>query len=286
MRNILFVFIFFFQLLVLAEALPPSLTIGLTAGGNPEALKKESAFFAETVQRMMNIPIKIYISKDYDSLADAVKSKKVDYAFLTASTYISAETSASLKVLLKKTWTNPYYFSALVVLKDSRMSQIKDFKNKKIAFVDPKSTSGYLYPKVFLQQNKLKDSDFKEIVFSGSHAASIKLLEDKKVDVVAVFSDDEHSKIGAWTRFGQLSKNKFKVIWTSQPIPNDPFVVRTEFYEQFPKVSHDLMYNLIEMQSDPTIRKKVTEIMGTGDLMPATSKQYDPVREMHRVLSQ
>ena len=286
MQKIVFLIIIFFQFLVNAETLPSSLTIGLTAGGSPEALKKESAFFAETVQKMMNIPIKIYISKDYDSLADAVKNKKVDYAFLTASTYISAEASASMKVLLKKTWTNPYYFSALVVLKESRISQIKDFKSKKIAFVDPKSTSGYLYPKVFLQQKKIQDSDFKEIVFSGSHAASIKMLEDKKVDIVAVFSDDEHSKIGAWTRFGQLSKNKFKVIWTSQPIPNDPFVVRTEFYEQFPKVSHDLMYNLIEMQSDPAIRKKVTEIMGTGDLMPATSKQYDPVREMHRVLSQ
>jgi len=280
------VFMVFIGSISLADSIPTSLTIGLTAGGNPDALKKESVFFAETLQKMMNLPVKIYISKDYDSLADAVRTKKVDYAFLTASTYVSAEVSASMKVLLKKTWTNPYYFSALVVLKKSRISSVKEIRNKKIAFVDPKSTSGYLYPKVLLQQQKIKNEDFKGIIFSGSHAYSIELLEDGKVDVVAVFSDDERSSIGAWTRFGKLPKNKYKIIWTSQPIPNDPFIVRSDFYDQFPKTSHDLMYNLIEMQSDMQIRKQIAEIIGSGDLMPATSKQYDPVREMHKILSQ
>jgi len=265
---------------------PEKIKIGLTAGGNPEALKKESIFFAETLQNMIHIPIEIYISKNYDGLSEAVRTSKVDYAFLTALTYVETDKVKPLKVLLKKTWSNPYYFSALISLKSKNIKKIKDIKKLKIAFVDRKSTSGYLYPLVYLKDQKITENDFKQIIFSGSHSASVELLESEKVDVIAVFSDDEKSKIGAWTRFGKLPKSKYHVLWTSDPIPNDPFVVQSDFYDKYPKISHDIMYNLIEMQNDPLIRKKINEVIGTGDLMPATSKQYDPVRAMNKLLTQ
>ena len=71
----------------------------------------------------------------------------------------------------------------------------------------------------------------------------------------------------------------------SEPIPNDPIVVRQDFYDQYPKLTHELMYELIEMQSDAGTKKLISEIMGKGDLMPATSKQYDPVREVNKVFN-
>ncbi len=271
------------------EPTPKSITIGLIPGGNPDAVKKQSVALGEKIQKALNIPVQIFISKNYSGLVEAVKNKKVDYAFLSALTYVQAENDVQLKVLLKKTWSGPYYYSAIVTLKNSSIRKISDFKNKKIAFVDTGSTSGYLYPQVYLQKNKMNDQTFKQVVISGSHAASVEKLESGEVDLIAVFADDEKGLHGAWNRFSKnkLPKNKqseFKILWISEPIPNDPIVVRTEFYNQYPKLTHELMSNLIDIQSDDISVKSISEIMGQGALMPATARQYDPVREMNKTL--
>jgi phosphonate transport system substrate-binding protein len=268
-----------------AETVPKSITVGLIPGGKPEAIKSESKIIAEQLQKKFSIPVNIYISKDYAGLTTALKSKKVDYAFLSALSLVEAEKEVPLKVLLKKTYNGPYYFSGLVVRADSKIKSVKDLKGRAIAFVDRQSTSGYLYPQVYLRKNNFTDESFKSISFSGSHAASVEKLENREVDVAAVFVDDEKTNDGAWERFKKNPKSKFRLLWVSEPIPNDPIVVRTEFYNQYPKLTHELMYELIEMQNDPTSKKLISEVMGKGDLMPATSKQYDPVREVNKVFN-
>lgn len=263
-----------------AQAALEPITIGLLPSGNLESIKTQSFTLAQKLQDKLKRPVQIYISKNYKGLTEALKSKKVDFAFLSALTYVRSEKETDLKVLLKKTWEGPYYYSALVTLKKAKIKSLMDLKNKTLAFVDENSTSGYLYPQVYLQKNKLTDASYKEIIFSGSHAQSINLLESGKVDVAAVFADDEKGIKGAWSRFAKDKASKFKTIWISGPIPNDPIVVRTEYYNEHAKLTHDLMYLLIELQSDPTLRPQVSEVLGHGDLIPATSSQYETVREM------
>jgi len=268
-----------FSLPLICRAGTEAITIGLLPGGNPKVIEKEAFVLAERLQQKIGRPFEVYISKNYSAMIDALKSKKVDLAVLSSMTYVSAENEVNLKVLLKKTWSSsPFYYSAIVVAKDSKIKKLSDLKNKTIAFVDEKSTSGYLYPQIFLRKNKFTDQTFKSVVFTGNHAASIELLENKKIDAVAVFSDDEKAKLGAWNRFAKSPKFAIRPIWISDPIPNDPIVVRSEFYESNAKLTHEIMYTLIEAQSEDS--SKLTEILGTSDLMPATSRQYDPVREV------
>lgn len=268
---------------VFAQEKASTITIGLLPGGKPEATQKQSFLFAEKLQAKIKIPIQIFISKDYKGLVDAVKTKKVDFALFSALTYVIAEKQTPVKVLLKKTWGGPFYYSALVVNANSKIKSVKDLKNKKMMFVDENSTSGFLYPKVYLRKNKISDGDFKSIEFSGNHAASVEALEQNKVDVIAVFSDAEKLKTGAWTQFSKDKTKKMKAIWVSEPIPNDPIVVRQEFYDQNPKLTHEIMFNMIDIQNESAEKLVLNDVLGHGDLMPATSKQYDPVREMYSI---
>ena len=280
MRKDLFILLLLCPLLSLAAN--EALTIGLLPGGDPQMIEKESYILAEKLQNRLGRPVQIYISKNYTAMIEALKNKRVDLAILSSMTYVTAEKQIDLKVLLKKTWNNgPFYYSSLLTRSGSGIKSVKDLKNKKIAFVDEKSTSGYLYPQVYLRKNAISDKSFKSVEFTGNHAASVELLEAGKVDVIAVFADDEKAKLGAWTRFGKTGKLKPIVIWTSDPIPNDPIVVRQEFYDANPKLTHELMYDLIEIQSEAN--SGLSEILGTSDLMPATSRQYDPVREMVKI---
>ncbi len=277
--SIVFCFSLLISTFAISAELPEEITIGVIPGGNPENIKKQGAEFAAELQNSLGIKTNIYISKDYNTLIEAMKEKKVDFAFLTALSFVYAEKTAQAKVLLKKIYTDPFYYSALVTTANSKIKRLIDLKGKSIAFVDSKSTSGYLYPKAHLKKMNFSDSDFKKIVYSGSHSQSVKLLEDNKVDVIAVFSDDVKAKTGAWTKFAN-KKNKFKVLWVSDPIPSDPFTVRQDFYDKYPNVAHSVMVNLVDIFEKNKASKKFSEILGEKELMPATSKQYDPVRDV------
>ncbi|MGZ3772458.1 MAG: substrate-binding domain-containing protein [Pseudobdellovibrionaceae bacterium] len=268
-----------------AEVNPPAITIGVIPGGNPENLRQQGLALAKELQGKLNLPINIYISKNYQGLVDAMKSKKVDFAFFNSLTYVFAEKDAAAKVLLKKIWQGPFYYSAIITTKKSKIKSLKDLKGKRMTFVDDKSSSGYLYPQVALKKIGLTDKDFKEVVFSGNHQASIQLLESGKTDAAAVFSNDEKGNDGAWIKFGTDKKAKYQILWVSAPIPNDPFCVRQDFYDIYPKITHTLMFALIDILNEPHNKGAYSEILGSHDLMPATSKQYDPVREMVKALS-
>lgn len=278
-----FFFVALFLVAGVAQA-QESITIGLIPGGNPEKLKSQSIELAKALQEKLEIPVTIYISKNYAGLAEAMKAKKVDYAFFSSSTYVLAEQQTQVKVLLKNVWQEPYYYSAVIAAKNSGIRKISDLKDKKVAFVDEKSSSGYLYPQVALRKEKLTSKDLKESVFSGNHQASMRLLEEGKVDAAAVYSDDEKGLHSAWSQFAKDPK-KYRVVWMSEPIPSDPFCVREDFYQKFPKVTHNLMFALIDIFQANRSKQTYSEILGSRDLMPATSKQYDPVREMVKALN-
>lgn len=267
------------------EAIPDHITIGLIPGGSPANLKSQSIEFAKQMQADLNVPVNIIISKDYQGLSESLKNKKVDFAFLTAMTYVSAEEKAPIKVLLKKVWSDPFYFSALIARKESGIKNINQIKNKKVVFVDSHSASGFLYPQVMLKKKGIKDSEFKTILFSGNHSKSIEMLEKNEADVAAVFSDDSAGKSGAWVKFAQNKKIKYQILWVSDPIPNDPFVVRQDFYDKYPNFTHTLMMSMIDLFQKNKQQKIFSEILGNQDLMPATSRQYDPVREMVKSLN-
>lgn len=268
-----------------ASDVPDEITIGIIPGGSPDQIKKQSVALALELQEIIKIKTNIYISKDYNTLIEAMKEKKVDFAFLTALSFVYAEKTAQAKVLLKKVYNGPFYYAALVVLSKSKIDRFVDLKGKRIAYVDSKSTSGYLYPKAYLAKMNFSDSDFKQIVYSGNHSQSVKLLEDGKVDVIAVFSDDEKGIDGAWTKFGKLDKKKYKQLWISDPVPSDPFTVRQEFYDQYPNTSHLVMVSIIDIFEKAANKDKYPDILGSKTLMPATSRQYDPVRDVIKNLN-
>lgn len=265
------------------KVLPDKIVIGIGPGGDPEVFKNQTLELASLLKKEFDRPFEVFVSKNYEGLVSAMKEGKVDFAFFSSLTYVLAEKEAQAKVLLKKVWNQPFYYSSIIVQKKSGIKNLKQLKGKTIAFVDEKSTSGYLYPQVALQKINMKNSDFKAVKFSGNHSQSVKMLESGEVDAIATFSDDKKGELGSWQKFGRRPKD-FKMIWVSDAIPTDPFCVRQNFYDLYPKFTHSLMFLLIDIFEKNRSTKKFNEVLGVKDLMPATSSQYDPVREMVKAL--
>jgi phosphonate transport system substrate-binding protein len=277
-----------FPVVVRAASTPKSVTIGFIPGENPQLLKENGEVIAQLLEAKIGVPVKIYVSSDYTGLIDAMKAKKIDFAFYSAMTFVFAEKMAGAKVLLKKVWEGPYYYSTILASGDSKIKKLSQLKGKKFAFVDQKSASGFLYPQVYFKKNNIDPKTFfKETVFSGNHPESVRLLRDGEVDAIAVFSNDAKNKDTAWNRFpSKDGKNgpKPKTIWVSAPIPNDPFCVRQDFYDTNPKISTDLMFALRDLDEDTNEGAKFKKLLNITGLMLATSQQYDPVRELVKEL--
>ena len=70
-------------------------------------------------------------------------------------------------------------------------SIIEDAKGKRMAFVDPASTSGFLFPASYLKEqgsSTIRPSSHRQI-FAGSHDGAIRAVYDGDVDVAAVYDD-------------------------------------------------------------------------------------------------
>ena len=268
-------------------AKPQKIRIGfIPSTSSAEELRRSSLNFEALVQEDLGIPVEIYIAKDYRSLSQAMQEKRVDFAFFTALSFVQAEKQAKAKVLLKKVWENrDYYFSALVVPETSKIGQLAELKDKKIAFVDTSSTSGYLYPRVALQNVGLlaSGSSFQQ-EFSGNHKQAILDLVAGKVDAAAVFAADAEAKTGAWTLLFSKNPHRLRSLWVSKSIPSDPFCVRQDFYEQYSKTAHDLMFFLKELSTQKAEKSPLKELLDVDSFELATSKQYEPVREMAKKL--
>lgn len=266
------------------EEKPKEITLGIIPGGRPEAAKAQAASMTQALESSLGVPVRLYFPSSYSGLVEALKSQKAQFGFFTAMSYVQAEKQVPVKVLLKKTWTGPFYYS-VIVTKSPKIKRLQDLRGKKVAFVDENSTSGYLYPMVSFKKAGIKLESFGKVVWSGNHEKSVQLLESGEVDAIAVFGDDEKAKTGAWTHYSKKPM-KVKTLWVSDPIPNDPICVTNEFYEQYPKFTHNLMYAMIEMQDMDKARdkKEWSEILGSGELMPATSRHFDTVREMVKLL--
>jgi phosphonate transport system substrate-binding protein len=262
----------------------PVIRLGFLPGEGAADLKLKGDDLAKMIGKKTGIEVRPYIGTSYSDLIEKIAQKKVDIAFLSALSYVEAESQVGLKVLLKKVWDKGFYYS--VILADSRSSikTLKDLKGKRLAFVDKKSASGYLYPLTALSKAGLRvPEDFKSVVYSGSHDQSVHALKVKATDAIAVFSNDPKGKDSAWTQHQGALKD-VRAVWGSAAIPNDPLCVRNDFYEMNPKLTHDFMFGLIELNEDPQLGAEFRRLLGIKSLMTATSGQYEPVREMHRAM--
>ena len=86
--------------------------------------------------------------------------------------------------LVNKAGQQPGYYSEAIAPAGSAVSSIADFKGKKVCFVAPTSTSGYLFPSYTLLKAGIDPQKGITPVFAGKHDASaLKVSQGAECDV-------------------------------------------------------------------------------------------------------
>ena len=112
----------------------------------------------------------------------------------------------------------PVYFSDVITRRDAGLSGFADLAGKRWGYNETESQSGYNCVRTFLSQLGLDLSYFGEVVETGSHAESMRLIEAGVIDGAAIDSTVLEMELR------RDPSRDFKIIETIGPSPIPPLV--------------------------------------------------------------
>ena len=204
------------------------LTVGLIPSEDSRAMIANSQAMMDMLSKALGFAVKPFVAADYNGVIEALRSKRLDVAYLGPFSYVLGATVADIEafaVAETKKAGRTFYYSQIVTHKDTGIKTVNDLKGKTFAFVDPSSTSGHLFPKAGLMKLGFNtDKDFGRVIFSGSHDSSAIAVQNKKVDAAAIAD----RILDAAVSKGLVKREDLVEVWKSDPIPESPTVWRKD----------------------------------------------------------
>ena len=167
--------------------------MAFTPSRDPTALQESADAFVAVLARLSGVPIRAQVASDYAGVIEALRSRRVDLAFVHPVGYVLARREAGCEILVRDVWENrTAYKASFYVREASGIKHIEELRGRTVAFVDPASSSGYIYPMVLLikrglVQGRDPKTFFKEALFAGTHEAALRALLQGRVDAATTF---------------------------------------------------------------------------------------------------
>ncbi len=241
-------------------------------------LQDSGKILKKYLEKELDMHVEVELPTSYIAVIEAFGSKRADAAVLNTFGYILANEKygAIAKLRLVNRGRDEYY-GQIIVHKDGPKT-IKELNNKKFAFVDPASTSGYLLPTRLFQQEGVK---LKEHIFAGRHDTVVTAVYQRKVDGGATFytppDEDGTPKDARWIVRAQFPDvfEKIKILKLTGPIPNDPLTLRKDLPEELKTKIVEAMKKYIKTDEG---KKVLMDMYHITDFKDANDKDYDTIR--------
>ena len=252
-----------------------SLHLVLTPSQKPTDLLATGEEFAQVLGKLVGVPVRVTVASDYAAVIEALRNRSADLAFVHPGGYVLASREAKAVIVAKNLWHGKASFtSRIYVRRDAGIKTVEDLRGKTIAFVDPASSSGYIYPMVLLiKRGLVKNRDpktfFKEVVFSGEHDASMRALLNGHVDAIASFdmAREQYLKDPA-------ERERMVFVAETEAIPEAGIAARDGLDPAlFARVRAALLQ--IRAPAHGPLLKRLYDIDG---FETAEDREYDPVR--------
>jgi phosphonate transport system substrate-binding protein len=252
---------------------PTSVRFGLVPSEGGADIVERMTPLIDHLEQELGIPVEAFSASEYQGVITAMQNKQVDLAYFGPQSYVVAERIAGAQAIAKELSEagSQGYHAILVVHKDTNWKTLADVKGKKLAFVSPVSTSGYLVPSVALEEQlgMAPEAYFSEIVYTGSHGSSVQRVVNKDIDVAATNDMDLKAMVLA----GQVSMDPLVEIWRSELIPGSPMAVRRDLPESFKAAAQKALVSFSK-QTEALAK------MGRVGFVEATDDEYDLIRLM------
>jgi phosphonate transport system substrate-binding protein len=220
---------------------PKKFIVGGVPAENVTTMQTKWGGLIQLFQDELGMPVEFYAGTSYAGVIEASIAKKVDMVAWGAMSYIVSKLNgAKIEPLgiTKYTDGTTSYTSKLVVPTGSTITNIAGLRGKTVCFVSTTSTSGGLIPTEGILSAGLRMTDITPS-YKASHDNSLLGMHNGQCD--AAFAQEASvAAIGTGT-FAAMSPSAYRTVWTSGPIPNGPFSVRSTLPASFKAAVKNIM---------------------------------------------
>ena len=247
---------------------------------NSEKLVEDLKPISDYLSERLGVKVEAFTASNYIGVVEGLGSGSVDFGIIPPFSSLLAQKQSNAKPILtsKGKTGKPGYTAELYVRKDSGIKSLQDVKGKKVAFVDPSSSSGYIYPGAMLVNAGLNlDKDI-SYQFSGGHDKSLQLLLNKDVDVIATFDgvEDRYAK-----DFPQ-AKTDIQKLATSDMIPG---IMVTTSSKMDKELQEKLEKALRDIEKDSKMKEMFTKMFSITGFTDVDQDAYKKVEATAKVMN-
>ncbi len=243
---------------------------------NPEKLLGDIDEITAYLAEELGVPVQGFVTQDHAAAVEALRNGDADISFMGGLPFVLAEKEIGAVPLLSEVYRGaPTYTGRVFVRKDSGIETLADLKDRDIAFADPISESGYLYPLAEFERAGLitgpraAEAFFGRIFFAGGYQQAMQAMAEGLVDAAGA------------SQYADLlltPEQQSQVTWIaeSDAIPSHVVIAR-------PELDAELRENFVAAMMKlnmPEHRDKLRYLYGPDGYVEADPSVFDGVRNM------
>lgn len=269
---------------------PKSLTIQFVPSQAATKLQARAKPLEKMLSKRLGIPVHVSMSTDYNTVVEAMKSKKVDVGFLPPDGYVLAHKQGAADLLLQAERygvkqpggkaTNQLvksYRAEILVKKGSKIKNWKDLKGKSISVQNPTSSAGYVFPVAELKQKGLDVTKSCKLVTVTGHDQAVLNVLNGDTDAAFVFEDARNI----------VKKDNPKImsqvvpIYFTKPIPNDTISVIPSMSKSF---RNKLAKAFISVAKSKEGKKVIESVYSHEGYAYAKDSDFNVIRKYDKIV--
>lgn len=186
---------------------------------------------------------KITVANDWAGISTAIGNDHLDLAQMGPWGCVLAKINAGARpISMMQIQGRPFYKAIIVARPDLKLAKFpEDAKGLSMQMLDVGSTSGWLVPTHWMRARGIEPKSYFGKYAEGASAAAAQMATvNGQVDLATGWDTHRNTMI----RNGTIKEDANRVVWESDPLPNEPIVVRKGLPEDVAKKLQDAFSNL------------------------------------------
>ncbi|MCS7200245.1 MAG: phosphate/phosphite/phosphonate ABC transporter substrate-binding protein [Caldimicrobium sp.] len=227
------------------------LVMGLIPAEDPKAMIEKYTPLKNFLEKEIGRCIELFTATDYTGVIEAMRAKKVDFAWFGPFSYVLAHERAGAEAFAVgvdkngKTTYHSYLIATPEVAQKLGITKTLEgldglkyiseklngeFRRKfTFTFTETASTSGYAVPRYYMHLAGITpEKVFRKVGYVGTHDAAILTVKNKIIDMASVYDEVYHDMLDK----GRITSDSVVIIWKSPEIVGEPFAYRGDLDEQ------------------------------------------------------
>lgn len=226
---------------------PDTLRVALLPDENSATVIQNNKPLEAYLEAKLGKDIELVVTTDYSSMIEAARFGRIDVAYFGPASYTIAKdrmrgNEIDLEPFAARLKDGSTTYQAVIIANaDSGIKGYADIKEKnpQVAFGDQASTSSHFAPKFTMMNEGVQPSDYQQN-FVGAHDAVARNVEIGNAQVGGL----SRPIFEALVAKGTIKPESFVIVGYSAPIPQYPWVMRTNLDPQLKQQIKQAFYDL------------------------------------------